>query len=449
MAYGYHSRGNHEGQVGVSFLHYKCETACIDEIFYIPVTFSEEILMKNMGTLAYVNNESDLMYLLYQSTVYSIDLSSGEKAQLAKASSAGSFYSNKSSSLIAWEEGDEGYAGVIRIADLSTGETYRIDAGEGEFVQIQGFLGNDLVYGTGRKSDVLTQAGQVVHKPMYELAILSFDEDMTQSGAYQMDGYYIEGTQILENQLNIYRLTKNNASGSYEEAADDQMFFNNRSDKKVTSLTKSKIADDFQKVWSISIPLDTEKVQTNGTLCKIRDAAASYQLNLDDGDQGHLYYVYAKGRLQQIDDRASYVWTRGTRALSKNLTFEEQQAKNAEDGLRACLEILISAEGGNASLVEALLNEKTAVEDIMTQAIEAENTKDTSKSVSGRAENLRGSSVTQILYYINENHLVLAGYDTKNVSVYDPVTSETTTMAIADAQEYFETYDCAFFAWIK
>lgn len=44
-----------------------------------------------MGTLAYVNNESDLMYLLYQSTVYSIDLSSGEKAQLAKASSAGSF----------------------------------------------------------------------------------------------------------------------------------------------------------------------------------------------------------------------------------------------------------------------------------------------------------------------------------------------------------------------
>lgn len=479
MAYGYHSRGNHEGQVGVSFLHYKCETACIDEIFYIPVTFSEEILMKNMGTLAYVNNESDLMYLLYQSTVYSIDLSSGEKAQLAKASSAGSFYSNKSSSLIAWEEGDEGYAGMIRIADLSTGETYRIDAGEGEFVQIQGFLGNDLVYGTGRKSDVLTQAGQVVHKPMYELAILSFDEDMTQSGAYQMDGYYIEGTQILENQLNIYRLTKNNASGSYEEAADDQMFFNNRSDKKVTSLTKSKIVDDFQKVWSISIPLDTEKVQTNGTLCKIRDAAASYQLNLDDGDQGHLYYVYAKGRLQQIDsvladaidtaydqmgvvvdDRASYVWTRGTRALSKNLTFEEQQAKNAEDGLRACLEILISAEGGKASLVEALLNEKTAVEDIMTQAIEAENTKDTSKSVSGRAENLRGSSVTQILYYINENHLVLAvtgdssallltGYDTKNVSVYDPVTSETTTMAIADAQEYFEAYNCAFFAWIK
>ena len=37
----------------------------------------------------------------------------------------------------------------------------------------------------------------------------------------------------------------------------------------------------------------------------------------------------------------------------------------------------------------------------------------------------------------------------KNVSVYDPVTSETTTMAIADAQEYFEAYDCAFFAWIK
>ena len=74
--------------------------------------------------------------------------------------------------------------------------------------RFRAFWGNDLVYGTGRKSDVLTQAGQVVHKPMYELAILSFDEDMTQSGAYQMDGYYIEGTQILENQLNIIVLRR-------------------------------------------------------------------------------------------------------------------------------------------------------------------------------------------------------------------------------------------------
>ena len=48
--------------------------------------FWQRFLMKNMGTLAYVNNESDLMYLLYQSTVYSIDLSSGEKSQLARNS---------------------------------------------------------------------------------------------------------------------------------------------------------------------------------------------------------------------------------------------------------------------------------------------------------------------------------------------------------------------------
>ena len=77
--------------------------------------------------------------------------------------------------------------------------------------------------------------------------------------------------------------------------------------------------------------------------------------------------------------------------------MKNSRTKNAEDGLRACLEILISAEGGKASLVEALLNEKTAVEDIMTQAIEArKQQKIHTKSVSGRAENLRGSSVTQI-----------------------------------------------------
>lgn len=497
MAYGYHSRGNHEGQVGVSFLHYKSaeksEESSIDEIFYIPVTFSEEILMKNMGTLAYVNNESDLMYLLYQSTVYSIDLSSGEKAELAVAPSAGSFYSNASSSLIAWEEGDSGYPNLIRIADLSTGKTYRVAAEDGEFVQIQGFLGDDLVYGTARKSDVFTQAGQVVQKPMYKLTIVDFAEDMTQSGEYQMADYYIEGTQILENQLEIYRLTKDASTGAYAAAADDQMFFNNRSDKKATSLTKSQIVDGFQKVWSISLAVDTEKIQTNGTLCKIRDAAAAYQLKLDDSSVDELYYVYARGKLQQIDgslvdaintaydemgvvvdDRAKYIWTRGTRALNKNLTFEEQTAQSSDDSLRACLEILVAAEGGKASEVESLLSDGIAIDDVIAQAMgsttntanindsqsnDAQINDGQSKNASGRVENLRGCSVTQVLYYINENHLVLAvtgdnsallltGYDTQNVSIYDPVTAEVTTMAIADAQNYFAQYDCAFLAWL-
>lgn len=472
MAYGYHSRGNHEGQVGVSFLHYnsagESEESSIDEIFYIPVTFSEEILMKNMGTLAYVNNESDLMYLLYQSTVYSIDLSSGEKAELAVAPSAGSFYSNESSSLIAWEEGDSSYPSLIRIADLSTGKTYRVAADDGEFVQIQGFLGDDLVYGIGRKSDVLTQAGQVVQKPMYKLAILSFDEDMTQSGEYQMTDYYIEGTQILDNQLEIYRLTRDAATGTYVEADNDQMFFNNRSEKKTVSLTKSKITDGFQKVWSISLALDTEIVQTNGTLSKIRDAAAAYQLNLDDSSEDKLYYVYARGKLQQIDasladainiaydemgvvvdDNAKCIWTRGSRALSKNLTFEEQTAQSLSDSLQACLEILVTAEGGKASQVETLLAEGTSIDEVITQAMDGQD----------NVVNLRGCSVVQVLYYLNENHLVLAitgddsavlltGYDTQNVSIYDPVNAEVTTMTIADAQDYFAQYDCAFLAWL-
>ena len=185
----------------------------------------------------------------------------------------------------------------------------------------------------------------------------------------------------------------------------------------------------------------------------------------------------AASKNAEVQTRSSYMVTIAAPAVEVHLSANEHSRSVGEVKRGQTYEVLSNLgngwvkistgngdgyikTSGKASLVEALLNEKTAVEDIMTQAIEAENTKDTSKSVSGRAENLRGSSVTQILYYINENHLVLAvtgdssallltGYDTKNVSVYDSVTSETTTMAIADAQEYFEAYDCAFFAWIK
>lgn len=480
MVYGYHSKGNHEGQVGVSFLHYLSDSSYIDEIFYIPVSFSEEILMKNMGTLAYVNNESDLMYLLYGNTVYSIDLSSGEKVELAETSSAGSFYSNESNSLIAWEESnsDKTYTMTIRIADLSTGKMYKVDSEESEFLCIQGFLGNDLVYGVGRETDLVTKAGQIIQMPMYKLKIVSFDDGMSESGEYQKSDIYIEKTQLLENQIEICRMVKD-LSG-YKNTENDQMFVNNRNDKRNITLTKSRIEDGFGKMISIALKVDAESATIDAKMGKIRDKNASYQLNLENKIKKAEYYVYAGGKLSKIssslkdaigyaydkmgvvvDTNANYVWTRGTRALNKKLPFEELTVQDNEESLLVCLKILCSSEGADVSDIESMFEEGYAPDKIIEKVIGSRDEISTAdKSKNASVQNLKGCTIAQLLYYLNEDHMVLAitgdksallitGYDTKNVILYDPVKGEAITMAQTEADEYFEQYDRVFLTWLE
>lgn len=466
MVYGYHNRGNHEGEVGISFLEYTGADNHIDEIFYIPVDFSEQILQKNMGTIAYVSQESDLLYLLYASTVYSVDLSSGEKVELAAAGSAGSFHRNEDSSLVGWQEGDGQYPNTLKVVVLSNGRTYEIAADEGEFLQIQGFLGQDLIYGVGRKSDVLIQAGEVAAMPLYTLRIAHFGEDMEAAGDYTPSGLLISGTEILENQIVIHRVTNN--AGGIEEAEDDQMFLNDRENLTDGSIMRVSFPDGFQRTVSIRTDISSADLILSSDRCQIRDAQAAYQLTLSDSGLENGYYVFSRGGLSAVeqqlsqairkaydemgavlDGRNRYLWTRGTRDLNKTLTVGEQGCNGSGDSLRACLDILLSYEGASAMQTGAALTEGRTPAQIMEEAL----------GDGGSVMNLRGCSIGQLLYYIHLNHPVLAisgdgsavlfiGYDSQNITIYNPVSQEISQMSQAEAEEQFSQQDCQYICWL-
>ena len=44
MVYGYHNRGGREGEVGISFYRFTASAMAVDELFFVPVDFSEDIL---------------------------------------------------------------------------------------------------------------------------------------------------------------------------------------------------------------------------------------------------------------------------------------------------------------------------------------------------------------------------------------------------------------------
>ena len=80
IVYVYMNRGEHEGNVGVSLYSYSREQNECEELLFIPFTKSYEILKESIGKLSYVSE--NIMYIMINDCVYSIDLVGDEYVQI-------------------------------------------------------------------------------------------------------------------------------------------------------------------------------------------------------------------------------------------------------------------------------------------------------------------------------------------------------------------------------
>ena len=477
MVYGYQNRGGHEGEVGLSFCRYDAERMAVDELFFVPSSLSEDVFMARMGTIAYVNDRGDLLYLLYGDTVYSIDLTSGEKAALANAAGSaaggGGFLRNQAGSLIGWEEYDgDGFAQAIHIADLESGRMHDISAQPGEFLLLQGFMDRDVVYGVGRRSEIAVSAGEVIALPMDVIRIAEVGESILQEGEYSSPGYYIERTEIFENQIEVRRLVK--VDGRYAAAENDQIFLNDREDQKDTSIVRYSDGGSFLHIALVRLDADPTRSNFATERVKYRDTEKSFIIRVDEIDDADQFLVYSGGELTGVHRRLSKavreaydrfgvvtdaenrrVWARFARETKKTVAVNTSVA-SAGTPLARCIRVLAAYEGGRSSAISAGSGEYAVVRAVSRMLPER------------RVLNLHGCQVGEILYYINLGHPVLAvtgeeqavlitGYDGQNLLIFDPSVPENPeegtgpemTVSMAQAVEVFSRSDNQFLCAIE
>ena len=474
IVYGYQNRGGHEGEVGISFCRFNARAMNVDELFFVPVDFSEDILEARMGTLAYVNDRKDLLYLLYGDSVYSVDLTSGEKARLAGIDgSRGVFFRNEQASLIGWEEYDaEGCATTIHIADLSAGKLHEIRAQEGEFLLLQGFMDRDVVYGVGRREKILTNAGEVLAMPLDVIRLAEVGEEIVPEGEYSSAGYYIEGTEIFQNQIEVRRLVE--VDGNFLPAENDQIFLNDRGDQKDASIVRYTDGGSFLRLVSIRIGADSRNTGFVTERVKFRDTGASYVLDLEESEEVSLYYTFARGGLTGAHRRLSdaiaeafggfglvtdtgnrRIWARVARDTQKKIGVNLEVSGSGTSLIR-CIRVLAAWEGGRNSAISAMSGE-SSVTGILSAMLPERS-----------VLNLHGCTLNQILYYLNLGHPVLAltgeeqavlltGYDAQNLLICDPSVPENPeegtgperTVPMAEAEAFFAASGNQFFSVIE
>lgn len=217
---GYMSRGEHEGEMGISLCYYNYEENVITEELYLPVDVSYENMQERIGGIAYVN-DSNLFYILIDDTLYAINLISREVMTEVSGLTQGTYAVSKGRNIIAYSENHSLYdTDSIRIFNMQEGTDYTIEALEGEKLKVIGYINSDFVYGIAYTDDIISEEDGNTFFPMYQVNIIG--ADYTLQKEYNEAGIYVSNAIVDKLRVNLYRVIKNE-DGSFFETTLDQL----------------------------------------------------------------------------------------------------------------------------------------------------------------------------------------------------------------------------------
>lgn len=301
IVYGYMNRGGHEGKVGTGLYQYNHEERTVTELVFAESTKPYHILKETMGRFAYVKDDSHL-YMMIGDSIYTVTFDSNEYVQLVTDLKVGNYIISDDENIIAWHENSEVYgANSIRVINIQTGDDYIIEAEEGDYIKVVGFIEHDLIYGTAKQEDVhKNPLGDVVF-PMYKLNVVL--ESLENNESYQKDNCYITDVSINGNMLKLVRVSKD-ANGSFVSINDDQFVNKNVASADIIEL--STIATDLKKKelilnFAYTITLDKDLSSVYISEADFMNGISFEQI--DDENVDTNYYIYGEGQLKLVTNK--------------------------------------------------------------------------------------------------------------------------------------------------
>lgn len=450
--YGYMNRGRHEGETGIQILAYDNSLNTIEEEVYVPYTKSYAVLKNEMEQLLYRNRQQHLYFFL-ENGVYDVDLENRSAAQLVSIRQDDSLQVSDNHQIIVWQEGDDiNHSNQLNVRNLNTGEQTVIRAEDGEAIRPLGFMGEDIIYGVARESDIRTENSGQVFYPMYKVCISN------SSGAnlkeYGQEGIYIVGCTIEGNQITLSRMQRTE-SGGYQEIADDQIMNNVEEEAGQNKVVAADI-DIYERYVQIQTKstIDTKTIKVLNPKEVVFEGGR--ELELDAASEVPRYYVYNAYGVQGIysapgkavkeaydvsgivtNDRGITVWLKGSR-VSRNqiMAIKEESVTEQKNSLTVCLDNILRHAGITRNTEYDLAQGKTAATIL-------------SENMTGvQVLDLSGCSLDAVLYYVNQDIPVLAiledgeavlvtGFNEFNVVIMEPSTGRLYKKGMNDATAWF------------
>lgn len=450
--YGYMNRGRHEGETGIQIISYDNSLNTIEEEVYIPYSKSYAVLKDEMEQLLYRNRQQHVYFFL-ENGVYDVDLENRSAEQLVSIRQDDSLQVSENHEIIVWQEGDDiNHSNQLNVRNLNTGEQTVIRTEDGEAIRPLGFMGEDIIYGVARESDIRTENSGQIFYPMYKVCISNSSGNNLKE--YGQDGIYIVDCAIEGNQITLSRIQRSE-NGSYQEILDDQIMNNVEEEPGQNKVVTADI-DIYERYVQIQTKttIDTKTIKVLNPKEVVFEGGR--ELTLDAVSEVSRYYVYNAYGVQGIysapgkavkeaydsagvvaNDRGITVWLKGNR-VSRNqiMAIKEESVTDQKNSLTVCLDNILRHAGITRNTEYDLAQGKTAI-----QILE--------ENMTGvQVLDLSGCSLDAVLYYVNQDIPVLAiledgeavlvtGFNEFNVVIMEPSTGKLYKKGMNDATAWF------------
>ena len=462
--YGYMNRGRHEGETGIQIISYDNSLNTIEEEVYIPYSNSYAVLKDEMEQLLYRNRQQHVYFFL-ENGVYDVDLENRSAEQLVSIRQDDSLQVSENHEIIVWQEGDDiNHSNQLNVRNLNTGEQTVIRAEDGEAIRPLGFMGEDIIYGVARESDIRTENSGQIFYPMYKVCISNSSGNNLKE--YGQDGIYIVDCAIEGNQITLSRIQRSE-NGSYQEILNDQIMNNVEEEPGQNKVVTADI-DIYERYVQIQTKttIDTKTIKVLNPKEVVFEGGR--ELTLDAVSEVSRYYVYNAYGVQGIysapgkavkeaydssgvvtNDRGITVWLKGNR-VSRNqiMAIKEESVTDQKNSLTVCLDNILRHAGITRNTEYDLAQGKTAI-----QILE--------ENMTGvQVLDLSGCSLDAVLYYVNQDIPVLAiledgeavlvtGFNEFNVVIMEPSTGKLYKKGMNDATTWFAENGNHFISYMK
>ncbi len=466
LVYGYMNRGRHEGCVGVALYGYNSVANTVEEMAYIPYDKSYELLKTDIGKLSYLSRTGSY-YFMMGGNVYAVDLQSLEVRTVVTGLREGGYHVSESNKMLVWQNGDDLYAAKeLVLMNLNTQNQTKIRAGAGEYISVEGFMEEDLVYGLARERDVRENSTGITTFPMYCLKIQNDDGDILKT--YQKENVYVVGSEIEENQLTLFRVNYDEESENYVPAENDQIM-NTEEVKSGLNKLSYVVTETYETICQIAV-----KDEIDGRAMKhLTPKEILFEGNRSVGELAgetseKYFYVYGKNGIEDIyvnpgkavdlayrtagvvvDDDGDYVWKRDTRSTRNQImAITENEVTETKGSLAVCLDTILKYEGISRN-TQRRLNQGDTVFDILEGDLQNCTILD-----------LSGCSLDAVLYYVNKdipvlatledgNAVLIVGFNELNIVVMDPRDGTLEKRGMNDSTEWLEENGNQFISYIR
>lgn len=450
--YGYFPRGQYEGKVAIVLYKYSASEDNLEELVYLPIDTTYQQLKEDFNSYGYVS-ERNVYYFTVANVVYSYNMEARRLTKIAENITDNGFKIIKNTHCFVWSDSlDKGYGESITVFDLETEEKVVIPKkSDNEYIRLLGVINENVIYGFVKKNDITSQAAGEMLVPCYNLMIA--DEKGKVLKSYSMKNKYITNVDVSGNVMTLSRM-KRVAKNRFAKISKDSIL-NQTEEKSSAFALVSQATNASLTEWFIRFPSSFSI-----------DTIPSYSVREDEmltsGRSVHLdelkvpkYYVYALGKITgSYEDPAEaiakadeqmgvvvsgshmVVWERSGSFLMNSIAgLEMKQADAKVSNLAACAYMVLKANHFSVD-AEKLSKKGNSMYQMLKQYLD-------------QTVNLSGATLEQVLYFVSSNKYVIAmtgdstavvicGYDTKTLSIYNPANGKHETVNRAQMEKTFE-----------